>query len=157
MTDNEIMECAENCLSESPSCLSCPFDEGTLTVDECMSKLLEKLVEVANRQKVELDKKDTEIDILIRKKESLMDKNSDLKSENERLQEELDGETVENMRLGHEVERLEGILDKRCDVCPAVITAIKEFALKVKKAFPSIAHWIDNLLKEMTGGLENGN
>ena len=28
--------------------------------------------------------------------------------------------------------------------------AIKEFAQKVKKAFPSIAHWIDNLLKEMT-------
>lgn len=47
--------------------------------------LLYEMREKFNRQKVELDKKDTEIDILIRKKEALRDENSELKAEVERL------------------------------------------------------------------------
>ena len=31
-----------------------------------------------------------------------------------------------------EIERLQKILDKRCDVCPAATTAIKEFWVKLK-------------------------
>ena len=55
MTDKEIIECAENCIRENPSCISCPFDEGTYTADECMGKLIAKLVDVNNRQKAEID------------------------------------------------------------------------------------------------------
>ena len=50
-----------------------------------------------------------------------------------------------------EIERLEKILDKRCDVCPAVTTAIKEFADKLKEYFPSIADAIDYTAQEVVG------
>jgi DNA anti-recombination protein RmuC len=142
MKDNEIMECAENCVSVSPMCICCPFDEGTLTVDECMSKLLEKLVEVANRQKAELAKKDTEIDILIRKKEALRDEVSELKAEVEEWK-------LEQCRVLHRCS--EQIIEARDE-------AIKEFAERLKNLTAS--YWldninkghIDNLVKEMTEG-----
>ena len=91
------------------------------------------------------------------------------------LKEELDGKDVEIMRLKHEIERLSQpvfIMEtkemteeeiKRLLRQPAMVTikpsdntirneTIKEFAELIKKAFPSIAHWIDNLVKEMTEG-----
>ena len=57
-----------------------------------------------------------------------------------------------------EIERLEHILDKRCDMCPAVMTAIKEFAEQVEKALlnkkllcrEDIPVIINNILKETT-------
>jgi hypothetical protein len=72
-----------------------------------------------------------------------------------------------------EIERLERILDKSCDVCPSVTTAIKKFAEKFKKKAGSIvtscqgyeiyetkqyqisAINFDNLVKEMTEVKEN--
>ena len=62
-------------------------------------------------------------------------------------------------RLKAENDRLQGILDKRCDTCPAVITAIKSFAEKLKEKATSTFYEehkyvdtedIDNLVKEMT-------
>jgi seryl-tRNA synthetase len=81
MTDNEIIECAENCISEKPPCISCPFDEDTYTTDECMGKLVEKLVEVVNRQKAE-------IDILIQRKNAAYDEIAELKADVERLKDD---------------------------------------------------------------------
>ena len=58
-----------------------------------------------------------------------------------------------------EIERLEKILDKRCDVCPAVSTAIKKFAEKLKAKATSTfweerkyvdAEDIDDVLAELT-------
>lgn len=48
-----------------------------------------------------------------------------------------------------EIERLQKILDKRCDVCPAVTTAINELAEKLKEYFPSIAKAIDHTAEEV--------
>lgn len=59
-----------------------------------------------------------------------------------------------------EIERLEKILNKRCDVCPAVITKITEFAERLKEMATSTffeerkyvdTEDIDNLVKEMVG------
>lgn len=66
-----------------------------------------------------------------------------------------------------EIERLQKILDKRCDVCPAATTAIKEFWVKLKTNHARKMHgsdfcgafWDravlveegDNLIKEMVG------
>ena len=64
-------------------------------------------------------------------------------------------------RKDAEIERLEGILNRRCDVCPAVITAVKEFAERLKSLQIGLEisgeslyyipiDCIDNLVKEMT-------
>lgn len=57
-----------------------------------------------------------------------------------------------------EIKRLEGILNRRCDVCPVVTTAVNEFA-EMLKAKADSGFWqehsyvstddIDNLVKEM--------
>ena len=104
MTDEQIIKAIENCCGDIPNCLACSFDEDTITCDKCMGKLLKNALDLINRQKAE-------IDILIRKKETLRDE-------------------IEEQQA--EIERLREILDKRCDVCPAVITAIKEFAERLK-------------------------
>ena len=62
-----------------------------------------------------------------------------------------------------EIERLEKILDKRCDVCTAVTYARKEFAERLKEMATSTFYEerkyvdtedIDNLLEEMDGESE---
>lgn len=64
-----------------------------------------------------------------------------------------------------EIERLNGILDKRCDVCPAVNTAIKEFWDKLKSAstqgFWDSTSYVtvedgDDLVKELTEQRKEG-
>jgi chromosome segregation ATPase len=71
--------------------------------------LLLKMRKKFNRQKVELDKKDTEIDILIRKKESLRDEISELKAEIERLQKENDELRINSVTKS-ELERLNNLV-----------------------------------------------
>jgi hypothetical protein len=58
------------------------------------------LCDLINRQKSELEKKDTEIDILIRKKEALKDEIAEKDAE-------IDRQDVQIMRLKHEIERLQ--------------------------------------------------
>ena len=55
MTDEMIIEMAENCMSESPSCVICPYDEGTYTSSECMGKLIKDLLNLTNRLRAEND------------------------------------------------------------------------------------------------------
>jgi chromosome segregation ATPase len=157
MTDAEIIKALEECtgvICLEISCDKCPNNYGT-----CKEHIHRKALDLINRlqaknkefdekliiqkglidtQKAELDKKDTEINILIRKKETLNDEISELKAE---------------------IERLEGILDRRCDVCPAVTTALNEFATRLKgaKVYSLERHEkvvsvavIDWILKEMT-------
>ena len=88
MTDNEIITLAKNCISDIPKCSTCPFDE-TLCTSDCMGRLLEMCLGIINRQKAEIEKKDTEIDILIRKKETLRDEISELQRKNFELEIEL--------------------------------------------------------------------
>jgi len=60
--------------------------------------------------------------------------------------------TEENNRQQAEIERLEKILDTRCDKCPAAITAITEFAAKVKDIFSpedEVRQDIDSIAQEM--------
>ena len=80
MTDNEIIKGFEDFINRLCG------DISSLSVADRI--LLQDAFRLMLRQKTEIDKKDTEIDILIRKKESLMDEISELKAEIERLQTE---------------------------------------------------------------------
>ena len=56
MTDNEIIKWAEECTSSSvPCCAKCPFDEDTITPDECMGKLMKELIKINAQQKAEIE------------------------------------------------------------------------------------------------------
>ena len=128
MTDNEIIKTAENCCSAIPNCLDCQLDGDAITCDKCMGQLLEMCLDLLNRQKAEIEEKDIEIDILIKKKDAAYDECSELKERNDEL----------------------NILNKI-----ASQEAIKDFVERVKQEinFP-LAVWkvFDNLVKEMTGG-----
>ena len=81
MTDNEIikaLECCKNSLSEKDACGDCPlYEEEEVT---CITILSKNALDLINRQKAE-------IDILIRKKESLRDEIAEQQAEIERLKE----------------------------------------------------------------------
>ena len=102
MTDNEIIKALE-CCKVQEGCESCPMYDGT---DDCCPLNNQMIIDLINRQKKEieilqnrtgfelylkqkseLEKKDIEIAILIRKKEALNDEISELKAEVERLRE----------------------------------------------------------------------
>lgn len=56
MTDNEIIKCAENCTSDSPSCGICLYNDDRLTSSECMGELMKDLFDLTNRQQAEIER-----------------------------------------------------------------------------------------------------
>ena len=115
MTDEEILKALKLCTSEHMGCEDgCPYRLGECLDDGYRSKPMKDALDLINRlkgerdcyrnelkyaniekealnklcgeYKAEIEKKDTEIDILIRKKEALRDEISELTAEVERLQ-----------------------------------------------------------------------
>ena len=81
LTDNEIIKALKICTSEDLGCQDgCPYISGG-----CVSEIKKHVLDLINRQKAEIEIKNTEIDILIRKKESLRDEIAELQAEIERL------------------------------------------------------------------------
>jgi hypothetical protein len=88
MTDNEIIKalkcCANLCEDGCNGCYLVPSESKDAY---CMDKLTKDAIDLINRQKEEISKKDIEIDILIRKKEDLSDEVERLGDSNKRLKE----------------------------------------------------------------------
>lgn len=148
MTDEQIIYALERC-SQHKECCYCN------AVEECGNKrvLTESVLDLINRQKAEIEEKDIEIDILIRKKDAAYDEISELRAEVERLKEE-----NKNQKLV--IEEIEDILDPlpfETDFKKAIKTAkseaIKEFAKKLKEKIYSqvIRKKIDYTVEEMVG------
>lgn len=72
MTDEQIIETVKLCCEYSPQCAKCPLEDRD-TSDECMGELLKGCLDLINR-------KNTEIGILIRKKEALRDEITELQA-----------------------------------------------------------------------------
>ena len=86
MTDEQIIKALECCISDNEKdCkLNCPY-KGNMNM--CVNDLPKNALDLINRQKDELAKKNTEIDILIRKKETLQDEICELQTEVNRLKD----------------------------------------------------------------------
>lgn len=86
LTDEQIIKALEFCIQvDCDICDVCPLhdkESGCLEID-----LRVPALNLIKRQKTEIKQKDIEIDILIRKKESLRDEIRELQSEVERLKE----------------------------------------------------------------------
>lgn len=54
MTDNEIARALECCLSDTPPCTTCKYDNNTITVDECMGDLMKDALDLINRQQARI-------------------------------------------------------------------------------------------------------
>lgn len=143
MTDNEIIKALECCRTPKCSnCVECP-QRGLGT--DCLGELIENTINLINRQQAE-------IDILIRKKETLRDEIAEKQAEIERLKEFATAKC----------EDCAGCTSWKCD-CANIETlakseARKEFAERLKKIFGwqyTTARWkllckfIDKLLEEM--------
>lgn len=129
MTDNEIVTFEDEMIQEATEAVAKGLDAGYT---------IESLLKTINRQKAEIEEKDIEIDILIKKKDAAYDKISELRAEVERLEEMLD------IAVSSERNVADNIPYERAE-------AIKEFAEKLKEYFPSIAFAIDCTTKEMVG------
>lgn len=123
MTDNEIVRDFEIVLNDLKDRV------GKNTYD-----ILKQSFDLINRQKAEIEENNLKIDHQAQTIRTFETALTDKMAEIDRLLRSLD-ETNKYIPKIKERTRTE---------------AIKECAKKVKKAFPSIAHWIDNLLKEMT-------
>lgn len=169
MTDNEIIEalkcCANLCKDGCNGCYLVPSESKDAY---CMDKLTKDAIDLINRQKEEISKKDIEIDILIRKKEDLSDEVSDLRAEVERLKDvcssccvlKAKSETISD--LNEQIEYWQrGYNDLRQEIKKAKSEAYKEFAERLKeKSFTPLGTWftekvvtdiaISNILKELT-------
>ena len=81
MTDEEIIKALECCVAIK--CKECPVRH------HCSSKAggidLSDVLNLINRKRAEIEQKDTEIDILVRKTETLKDEILELRTEIERL------------------------------------------------------------------------
>ena len=89
MNDNEIIKALECCSGGDSACENdCPIKEGCESPILTMEWLIKQALDLINRQKADLKQKDTEIDILIRKKETLRDEIAEQKAEIERLKAE---------------------------------------------------------------------
>lgn len=152
MTDEQIIKALENCLCESPSCATCLYDGETLTSSECMSELMKDLRDLINRQKAENEENEAK---LAHQAETIHILEKALADRMKELEDSQDGHIRTAVEKDAEIERLEKILDKRCDVCPAVTTARKEFAKKLKRICEKDGfvdrYDIMRLLKEMDG------
>ena len=86
MKDNEIIKALVYC--NEGSCCACPY-QGREDVVDCAQQLGIDILDLINRQMAEIKQKDTEIDILIRKKEALQDKVEELRYIIERIYKQL--------------------------------------------------------------------
>lgn len=177
MTDEQIVKALELCFSEDfGKCEECPLKNQKDEVFTCIKSKQIFALDLINKQKAELKKKDIEIDILIRKKETAYDECEELKAEIERLKEDnnfhirLEALLVEQ-RDGRDklVEQIDAQNDElRMKLKTAKSEAIKEFWDKLKEKgtylFPKIYYEavglkqrkiyteeaIENTLKELT-------
>lgn len=109
--------------------------------------------------KSELEQKDIEIDILIKKKEALRDDISELQAEVERLQKIIVGfmDEVGTWSNKYDVDvsnihKLPLLAKEDWNIRNNIkYEAIKEFAENLKEYFPSIADAIEYTAKEMVG------
>jgi hypothetical protein len=136
MKDNEIIKTMESCLSDSPPCTACKYDGNTFTVDECMGELMKDALDLINRQKAEIKQKDTEIDILIRKKETLKDELAEKQAEIEELQ-----------KYKHDYYVLQSITRK--EFAERLTASFEQFDTYDTLHIYEITDRIDNLLEEM--------
>ena len=151
MTDNEIIKILELCFTDNfGDCEGCPLKDKRDGIFSCMRTKQELALALINRQKAEVEKKDIEIAILIRKKEALNDEISDLKAE------------VEGAKLRYEEVKADRDKEHQyamhyARMCAkAKSEAIKEFWEKAKQTrefrtcpYVYIADG-DNLVEEMT-------
>ena len=86
MTNNEIIKALECCIHDDEGTKERPCQDCPLLRDDSCSNSLRKLsLDLIKRRQAEIEKKDIEIDILIRKKEALMDEVERLKARNDEL------------------------------------------------------------------------
>ena len=138
MTDSEIIKALGLCLPLGCDCSLCPLLEET----NCYDHLLSEVLALINRQKAE-------IDLLIRKKETLRDEIAEQQAEIERLREENTALDGANVLLTVTLQN-------------ARAEAIKEFAERLKEKYKdydnnvgvvgkiALFNDIDNLAKELT-------
>ena len=109
MNDNEVIKALEMCGNiVVSSCKECSFHISCNA--NCVKQVMCNALDLINRQKADLKQKDTEIDILIRKNETLKDEVSELQHKNSELEIELKAMRGVANSYKAEIERLKHIL-----------------------------------------------
>jgi hypothetical protein len=143
MTDEEIKKALECCADGGNRCDECPYGIGDCLDDDHKSIMLEDALELINR-------KDAEIDIILRKKEKLRDLVAEQQAEIERLRRSV---MQARSRPMHKVYNADFVKYKSLLFKGHRESAIKEFAerIKEKSYLNDGVVCIDDLVKEMVG------
>lgn len=130
MTDNEIIKALKCC--SGYSCSNCPFDDGKITMRECVTELSQNALDLINRQQAEIER---------------------LREENKSIRYCYEQAKQYNNRLAESCET-------NCPKFNMTTRAetLKEFAERLKEHTHDIVFYgeivtisrIDNLVKEMT-------
>ena len=103
MTDEKIINALKICGNLVDSrCKECVF-HNTYNAS-CVVKLMENAYDLINRKNAEIEQKDIEIDILIKKKEAAYEEVAELRAENERLKSDLEFREKQLYNLVQEME-----------------------------------------------------
>lgn len=143
MNDNDVIKALEMCGNiVVSSCKECSFHISCNA--NCVKQVMCNALDLINRQKADLKQKDTEIDILIRKREALKDEVAELRAEVERLKNEC-------FCLSNERDAYKDVLDT------AVSEARKELANLIERRLNSntprgayLINIVDEVLTELT-------
>ena len=128
LMDEEIIKALE-CCGKEYSCERCILNTWLNKKRDCVGTILGGALDLINRQQAELERLNIEL---------------------QAMRNAANSYKIEN-------ERLEKILDTRCDKCPAATTAIAELAEKVKDLFypeDEVREEINNLAQEMVGNAD---
>ena len=144
MKDNEIikaLECCRDC-----KCKDCPCHNKE--TDGCQELDEQDILDLIKRQKAE-------IDILIRKKDSLRDEIAEQQAKIERLQKSNEEMFCTISKQDAEITQLQKRIvfwreDMNYQLKTAKAEAIKEFAEMIIMEYPEVDYFVSNLVKEMT-------
>ncbi len=143
-TDNEIVKALECCCKSNTNdyyCEDCPYEH----IELCAAVVSKDALDFINRQKTENERLNVELVGMRGACESYKIHYDNARAEIEKLKEQLDGETVKNMRLGHEVERLNAV-SEICGDCH------KQYAEKIERAKSEARKELaDNIINSVYG------
>ena len=137
ITNEQLMKAIECCLIvDCDTCDYCPlYDRDNGCTEDGTYTLLERAFDLIKRLQ-------TEIDILIRKKDTLREENAEQQAEIERKDKILNSYALQYGTVTDQSKKIQEIRTE----------AIKEFAEFIIREFPEAEYFISGLVKEMTEG-----
>ena len=160
MTDEQIIKALENC-GNVGECKKCSLNEMGEGISLCIPHLTQNTLDLINRQKAEIEKKDKALEIADKMQKGLNKEIAKLRAENEDFKKVIETMTNEQFQIAFdfkaEIDRLKTMNSEMCIGMKVLKErAYNKFADRLcKKLGVTKNYAIDEVLREMVGD-DNG-